>query len=71
MNAGITSPEADLLYGLPSIARYLGLKVTQARHLADTKAVPTFKVGRLVSARKSTLQAWMKELEEGARNHDD
>ncbi|MFB0493621.1 hypothetical protein ABIE45_006277 [Methylobacterium sp. OAE515] len=57
----------DLLYGMPAIAGHLGLKVPQARHLADKRTIPTFKVGKLTCARRSTLNAWLAEREAAAR----
>lgn len=60
--------KADLLYGMPAIARHLGLKVPQARHLSDKGTIPTFKIGKLTCARRSTLEAWLAEQEAQARS---
>lgn len=57
----------DLLYGMPAIAGHLGLKVPQARHLADRGTIPMFKVGKLTCARRSTLNTWLAEREAAAR----
>ncbi|WP_131116481.1 DNA-binding protein [Lichenihabitans psoromatis] len=57
------SQTPDLLYGMPAIADHLGLKVPQARHLSDKRTIPTFKVGRLTCARRTTLTAWLIEQE--------
>lgn len=61
--------DRDLLYGVPAIADHLGLTSRQARHLADTGAVPTFKLpgNKIVCARRSTLNAWLAEREAAAR----
>ena len=46
--------DPDLLYGVPAIAGALGLSIRQARHLSDRSAIPTFKVLKMVCARRST-----------------
>lgn len=53
--------DTDLLYGVPAIAAFLGLAARQARHLADTKALPTFKLpgNKIICGRRSTLNAWL------------
>ena len=58
----------DLLYGMPEIAAFLGLKVPQARHLSDTGAIPTFKLpgNRNTCARRSSLATWLAEQEAAA-----
>lgn len=61
--------DRDLLYGVPAIAAFLGLGDRQARHLADTGAVPTFKLpgNKIICARRSSLNAWLAEREAAAR----
>jgi excisionase family DNA binding protein len=59
--------DADLLYGLPAIAGQLGLSSDQVRHLAKSHGLPTFKLGRSVCARRSTLASWLTERESAAR----
>jgi hypothetical protein len=39
----------------------------QARHLCDNGTVPTFKIGRIVCARRSTIVAWLDEREAEGR----
>lgn len=46
---------ADLLYGLDAIADFVGLTVPQAKHQINVSGWPTFKQGRIVCARRSTL----------------
>ena len=58
--------DPDFLYGMPAVAAHLGLKVPQARHLSDKGTIPTFKVGKLTCARRSTLNAWLAEREAAA-----
>ncbi len=57
---------ADLLYGMPAIAEHLGLTEPQGYHLAAKGSLPTFKVGRKVCARRSSLDAWLAKQEQGA-----
>jgi len=46
---------ADLLYGLEAIAEFVGLTVPQVKHQIAISGWPTFKQGRTVCARRSTL----------------
>ena len=64
--AAHVAPAADLLYGVPAIAGFLGLKVRQARHLCEVGRLPTFKVGNYVCSRRSTISAWLAEQERAA-----
>lgn len=52
-----TTEKADLLYGVPAIAAYLGMTAAQVYHL--TKELPTFKIGAKVCARKSAIDDWL------------
>jgi excisionase family DNA binding protein len=54
----------DLLYGVKSIASFLGIKERSAQHLVETKRIPYFKVGKTVCARRSKLIEAMDRLEE-------
>ena len=58
---------ADILQGASAIAAWTGFKTRTVYHLAATGALPTFKVGDLVCARKSTLDAWIAVQEQQAR----
>ena len=53
----------DLLWGVASIASYLGVKRRVAYHLVETRRIPYFKVGRTVCARRSKLIAVLDEFE--------
>ncbi len=55
--------EGPVLYGAAAIARYLGLRERQARHLIEHGRLPAFKLGATVVARRRTLNAWLDELE--------
>lgn len=50
-----TTNGADLLYGLDAIAGFVGLTVPQVKHQIAVSGWPTFKQGRTVCARRSTL----------------
>lgn len=60
------SDEADVLYQVRSIAAFLGMPEKAARHRIEAGEVPTFKIGRIVCARRSTLNAWLAECEAAA-----
>ncbi|MGO4665495.1 DNA-binding protein [Bosea sp. 2RAB26] len=59
--------DADLLYGVPSIAQHLRLKPRQVYHLIEVSGLPTFRLGGKVCTRRSTLTAWLTECEAKAR----
>lgn len=59
---------ADLIYTVAEIARFLGIRDRQARHLIDTAVIPTFKLGSIICARRSVIEAMLAEQEaEAAR----
>ena len=59
--------DADLLYGVPAIAAFLGLSVRQAWHQCESKRLPIFKLGNIICARRSSIAAWLAECEAAAR----
>ena len=59
----VQAERSDLLYGVPAIARHLGRTTRQARHNIDKRRIPTFRMGAIICARKSTLLRWMEEQE--------
>jgi excisionase family DNA binding protein len=62
----MTGPQqspAAVLTGAPAIARYLGMRESQVRHLVEAKRIPVFKLGKSVAARKATLDQWLVDLE--------
>ena len=61
---------ADLLYGVPAIARFLRLREPQARHLCENGTLPTFKIGKLICAREATLLHWLAECDAKAQEAD-
>ena len=56
----------DLLYGVKAIADFLGMGRHQCQHRCDDKTIPTFRMGRNIVARKSTLAKWVERLEDEA-----
>lgn len=55
--------ETDLLHGVAAIAEHLSMTRKQIYHLHDRGQIPTFKVGRTVCARRSTLAKHFAALE--------
>lgn len=62
--AAFTHPE--LLIGIKTIARFLGITDRQASWLEERGHLPTFKIGRRPCARPESLRAWLKDEEEKA-----
>lgn len=62
------TPESasDLLYGMEAIASHLTLTKRQALHLHEKGEIPTFKMGRTVCARRSTLAKHFAAAERAA-----
>ncbi len=58
-----TEGKGDLLYGAAAIGEYLGISERQARHRVDTGEIPTFRIGKTICSRRSTLDAWLAEQE--------
>jgi excisionase family DNA binding protein len=66
MGDTVTAPAtvgSDLLYGAAKIAEYLGVKRSVVYHLVETGKLPSFKVGAVVCARRSKLDAAIEQLE--------
>lgn len=59
--------EPDLLYGIDDIASALGMTRRQAYYLHEKGEIPTFKVGRKLAARRSTLDELVKQWEAAGR----
>jgi hypothetical protein len=62
----------DLLYGARAIAAYmLGDDDESARrkiyHLANSDALPLFRMGAVICGRRSTLSAWVAQQENAPR----
>lgn len=55
--------ESDLLRGYQAIGQHLGMSARQAKHQAKLGTIPTFKMGRIVCARRSSLSSRFAQLE--------
>ena len=65
----VASIGGDLLEGADAIAAFLygdGGDKRKVYHLVQQGALPAFRMGNIVCARKSTLLAWIKAQEETA-----
>lgn len=65
----MTDLSDDILEGADQIAGFLygdSKKRSKVYHLAENKRLPTFKIGKTICARKSTLLAWIAEQEKAA-----
>lgn len=64
--ASHSEDDADLLYGVPAIAAFLGLTRHQAQHRIDEGALPTFRLGgkkgATICASKDALRSYMASL---------
>jgi len=58
---------ADLLRGIPRIARFLGMSDRQAYYLAEKKLIPAYKRGKIWEMKKSTARRQTEVLEAGQR----
>ncbi len=54
-----------VLYGVPAVAKYLGIGERQARHQIDKGCIPSFKIGGRICARPADLDAWLEKLSGG------
>ncbi len=57
-------PSDDLLVGADEIGKFLGANTRRAFYLLETRQVPSFKIGRLWHARRSTLTKFFEEQEQ-------
>jgi excisionase family DNA binding protein len=53
----------DILRGAAEIAAYMGFERRVVYHLASKGALPVFRMGEIVCARRSTLLAWVIQQE--------
>jgi len=65
--AATAEPTGELLYGIRQISAYLGVSPRQALYLTEKQAFPFWREGRVICARRGTIQSWMTERERGAR----
>ncbi|MGU3662010.1 hypothetical protein [Methylobacterium fujisawaense] len=65
--SGLTFPARDLLHGSRAIAAHLGVPKGVAVHLIRSRQIPSFSLGGVACARRSTLAAHFAALEAGTR----
>lgn len=53
----------DLLMGVLAIAEFMGVKKRQAQHQIDEGRWPTFRMGKVICARRSSLREWLAKAE--------
>ena len=61
-------PASDLLTGCDAIAKHLRWSARQVKHRVATGELPTFRIGRSICARRSTLAAHFAAQEAAARH---
>lgn len=59
--------ETELLTGHKAIARFLGLSPRQVSWHDEQGNLPTFRIGRTVCARKTTLVQWIEQQEQASK----
>ncbi len=66
----MSNDKADLLYGAPAIATYLGMTAAQVYHLHAQGVIPTFKIGKKVAAKRTAVAQWIEQLAaQGGKAH--
>lgn len=53
----------DILWGAKEIARFLGCSEKSIWNMSQRRQIPTFRQGRRVCARRSTLRAYIEQQE--------
>ena len=54
---------SDILRGADEIAAFMGLDKRAIYHAASRQKLPTFRVGAIICARRSTLLTWIAAQE--------
>lgn len=57
----------DLCYGAQAIADHLGVPLATVYSLQRRQIIPTWREGKALCARRSSLNAWMSEREASAQ----
>lgn len=65
----MNTADSDLLHGYEEIGKHLHMTKDAVKHRAKQEGIPTFKMGRIVCSRRSTLNAWLTNLEAAGRAH--
>lgn len=58
--------DTELLVGHKAIARFLGLSPRAVSWHDEQGRLPTFRMGKSVCARKSTIRQWLEEMEKSS-----
>jgi excisionase family DNA binding protein len=61
-----SSMKGDTLYGVSTIARFLGKPELEVRRLVETGELPVFMTGKLICGSKTKLREWRVDREEMA-----
>lgn len=64
--ADLPDDRFDLLFGVPAIGRFTSLNPVQVADLITNHALPSFRIGAVTCARKSSLRTWLHNVEEAA-----
>jgi hypothetical protein len=58
------TPQPEVLHGARAIADFLGVSEKAVYHMAERKRIPTFKLGKTLCARRSSILTAMDKLEQ-------
>lgn len=67
MNSANDNLADDVLKGAEAIAAFLGEDMRAVFYQINKHAIPHYRVGKLIRARKSVLTAWIAEQESATR----
>jgi excisionase family DNA binding protein len=51
------------VFSIEQLAEFLKIEVKSAQHLANTKRLPFFRVGRQIRFRRSAIEEWIRMTE--------
>lgn len=63
----VEAANSDLLQGYAAIGAHLNMTPDATKHRVKSERIPVFRMGRIVCARRSTLDRWVAEREVAAR----
>jgi len=55
-----TPRTSDLLFGVPNIARFVGVSTRQVKYLIESKGLPTFKLGKQLCSTRTGVNRWIQ-----------
>ena len=59
--ADAASESSTILYGVPAIAKWLGLTQKQTRHRVQRGQIPSFRIGSTICCTTTILTMWLGE----------